>query len=142
MIVNPYTELISLHDMTIENIEIEGTRAYIHLNQAYLFAGKDDYILDNPLIIINDIIDIETNKDYPIRIRLFDDEEVITPHLSDFNEFNFNILEEAYGFGLVHFYGTATKVHNDEIFSYDCFIDIHYSGDLEIKWDDKFLIEV
>lgn len=31
MIVNPYQELISLHDMRIENIEIEDSTAYIKL---------------------------------------------------------------------------------------------------------------
>lgn len=31
MIVNPYQEIISLHDMRIENIEIKDNTAYINL---------------------------------------------------------------------------------------------------------------
>lgn len=142
MIVNPYNELISLHDMRIMNIEIEEETAYVYLDQAFMYAGKDDYILDNPVIIIHDIIDIEQNKDYPVRIRLIDDDDIITPTIADFNTFDFDILEEAYGFGLVHFYGVASQVVEDDAYRYDCLIDIHYSGDLELKWDDKKLVEV
>ena len=141
MIVNPYQEVISLHDMRIENIEIEETTAYLKLNNAYLFSQTDNYMLDNPIIIIKDIIKIDSNKDYPIRIRMYDDEQIIAVNIADFNEFSFDIFEEAYGFGLVHFFGIATKYIEDEPHSFDCFIDIHFCGDLEIKWDDKILLE-
>lgn len=141
MIVNPYQEVISLHDMNIENIEIEDNNAYVRLNNAYLLSQTDNFMLDNPLIIIRDLVDIESNKDYPLRIRVYDQDEIISVNLSDFNEFSFNILEEAYGFGLVHFFGIATKYIEDEPHSFDCFIDIHFCGDLEIKWDDKILLE-
>lgn len=137
MIVNPYSEVLSLHDMNIIDFSVEGSKALIKLSQAVLIFAKDDYILDNPLVIVNDLIDIKTNDDYPIRIKLISGEKVqsITP--AEFNQYNFTILEEAYGFGLVHFYGIATKGER----SFDCFIDIHYCGDLEIKWDNKILVE-
>lgn len=137
MIVNPYSEVLSLHDMNIIDFSVEGRKALIKLSQAVLISAKDDYILDNPLVIVNDLIDIKTNDDYPIRIKLISGEKVqsITP--AEFNQYNFTILEEAYGFGLVHFYGIATKGER----SFDCFIDIHYCGDLEIKWDNKILVE-
>ena len=141
MILNPYQEIISLHDMNIEDIEIEGNNLYVKLSNAYLLSQTDNYMLDNPLIIIRDLIDIKSNKDYPIRIRLYDQEEIIAINPSDFNKFSFNILEEAYGFGLVHFFGIATKHINDQVHSFDFFIDIHFCGDLEIKWDDKILLE-
>lgn len=137
MIVNPYSEVLSLHDMNIIDFSVEGSKALIKLSQAVLISAKDDYILDNPLIIVNDLIDIKTNEDYPIRIKLIAGEKVQSITLAEFNQYNFTIHEEAYGFGLVHFYGIATKGES----SFDCFIDIHYCGDLEIKWDNKILVE-
>ena len=142
MIVNPYNEVISLHDVKIENIRVEDNNAYISLDQAYLLSGDGDYILDNPLIIIYDLVDIDSNKDYPFRIKILDDDELYTPSLDDFNKFEFEILEEAYGFGLVHFYGLASFYQDGKYGTYDAFIDFHYSGDLKIKWDDKVLLEV
>lgn len=137
MIVNPYSEVLSLHDMNIIDFSVEGSKALIKLSQAVLISAKDDYILDNPLVIVNDLIDIKTNDDYPIRIKLISGEKVQSITLAEFKQYNFTILEEAYGFGLVHFYGIATKGER----SFDCFIDIHYCGDLEIKWDNKILVE-
>ena len=138
MIVNPYSEVLSLHDMNIVDFTVEDGKAFINLSQAVLISTEDDYILDNPLMIVNDLIDIKTNEDYPIRIKLISDENAQSINPTEFNQYNFTILEEAYGFGLVHFYGIATK--GDKAF--DCFIDIHYCGDLEIKWDNKILVEV
>lgn len=140
MIVNPYQELISLHDMRIENIEIKDNTAYIKLNNAYLLGQTNGYMLDEPLIIINDLINIEANSDYPIRIRVYGDKNIFDVNISDFNKYTFDILEEAYGFGLVHFFSLAMK-YQDNI-AYDCFLDIHFTGDLEIKWDNKVLLGV
>lgn len=137
MIVNPYSEVLSLHDMNIIDFTVENGKVLIKLSQAVLISTEDDYILDNPIIIVNDLIDIKTNEDYPIRIKLISDDSVKSITYADLNKYNFTILEEAYGFGLVHFYGIATK--GDKAF--DCFIDIHYCGDLEIKWDNKILVE-
>lgn len=141
MIVNPYNEIISLHDVNIKEIKIKNNNAYIKLDQAYMISINVDYVLDDPLIIINDLLDIRTNKDYPIRIRLIDDDQVYTPTLEDFNKFKFEILEESYGFGLVHFYGIATIFEDDRFVSYDAYLDFHYCGDLEIKWDSKIFVE-
>lgn len=140
MIVNPYQEIISLHDMRIENIEIKDNTAYIKLNNAYLLGQTNNYMLDEPLIIINDLINIEANSDYPIRIRLYGDKNIFDVNVSDFNNYSFDILEEAYGFGLVHFFGIVTKYQDNK--AYDCFLDIHFTGDLEIKWDNKVLLGV
>lgn len=140
MIVNPYQELISLHDMRIENIEIEDNTAYIKLNNAYLLGQTNNYMLDKPLIIINNLINIESNINYPIIIRLYDDKNIFDVNISEFHGYSFDILEEAYGFGLVHFFGIATKYEDNK--AYDCFLDIHFTGDLEIKWDNKVLLEV
>lgn len=142
MIVNPYNEVISLHDMKIKNIRVEDNNAYLSLDQAYLLYSDGDYILDNPLIIIYDLVDIDSNKDYPFRIKILDEDELYTPILDDFNKFEFEILEEAYGFGLVHFYGLASFYQDEMYRTYDAFIDLHYSGELEIKWDDKVLLEI
>lgn len=138
MIVNPYSEVLSLHDMNIIDFSVEASNALIKLSQAVLISAKDDYIIDNPLIIVNDLIDIKTNDDYPIRIKLISGEQAQSINSEEFNQYNFTILEEAYGFGLVHFYGIAIK--GDKAF--DCFIDIHYCGNLEIKWDSKVLVEI
>lgn len=141
MIVNPYNEVISLHDMRISLIELSENKAFIYLDQAFYLSSDENYILDNPLIIVNDLIETDDYKNYPVRIRLINDEEILTPTLEDFKEFSFEIIEEAYGFGLIHFFGKASKFLGDSFTSYDCFIDIHYCGDLEIKWDDKKLVE-
>ena len=140
MIVNPYQELISLHDMRIENIKIEDNTAYIKLNNAYLLGQTDTYMLDEPLIIINDLINIEANSDYPIRIRVYGDKNIFDINISDFNEYAFDILEEAYGFGLLHFFGRATKYQDNK--AYDFILYIHFTWDIEIKWDKKVLWEV
>ena len=136
MIVNPYNELISLHDAYIEEIKIINNSAHISINQAF-FISDDDYVLDKPSIIANDLINSQSNMDYPLRIKLFNDDKVINLSLDELSDYSFCILEEAYGFGLVHFYGFATDREN----SYDFIIDIHFSGKLEIKWDDKYLVE-
>lgn len=137
MIVNPYQELMSLHDMYIESIEVKESDAYIRLNQAYFISGNEDYVLENPTIIARDLITIETNSDYPIRIKLISDDEVINLSYKEIDNYSFGILEEAYGFGLIHFYGYATI--DDR--SYDFLMDFHFCGNLEIKWDDKYLVE-
>lgn len=137
MIVNPYSEIISLHDMDIKEFTVKDGKAIIKLCQAFLFSATADYVLDNPEVIVNDLIEIQTNEDYPVRIKLFNDDEAISLTIDDFKDYKFNILEEAYGFGLVHFYGIATKLDK----AYDCLIDIHYCGDLEINWDNKVLVE-
>ncbi|WP_394023002.1 hypothetical protein ACF3NF_07465 [Anaerococcus martiniensis] len=138
MIVNPYSELISLHDMDIIDFVVEDGKAIIKLSQAFLFSARADYVLDNPVVIANDLIEIKANEDYPIRIKLINNDKILSLSFNDFKDYRFNILEEAYGFGLVHFYGIATKLDK----AYDCFIDIHYCGDLEINWDNKVLVEV
>ncbi|MBM0046920.1 hypothetical protein JNO63_07415 [Anaerococcus sp. mt242] len=137
MIVNPYSEIISLHDMDIKEFTVKDGKAIIKLCQTFLFSATADYVLDNPEVIVNDLIEIQTNEDYPVRIKLFNDDEAISLTIDDFKDYKFNILEEAYGFGLVHFYGIATKLDK----AYDCLIDIHYCGDLEINWDNKVLVE-
>lgn len=138
MIVNPYSEIISLHDMQIVDFTIENNNALIKLNEALLFSPEADYTLDNPLIIVNDLINLEENNDYPIRIKLLNDTNVKSIGLLEFKNYNFTILEETYGFGLVHFLGVATRDGT----AYDCTIDIHYYGELELKWDSKVLVEV
>ena len=75
MIVNPYSEVLSLHYMNIIDFSVEASNALIKLSQAVLISAKDDYIIDNPLIIVNDLIDIKTNDDYPIRIKLISGEQ-------------------------------------------------------------------
>lgn len=137
MIVNPYNELLSLHDMYIENIEVIGNDAHIYLNQAYFISGNEDYVLDKPVIIAHDLIKLEANNDYPFRIKLISDREIKDIEYEDIKDYSLGILEEAYGFGLVHFYGYA--VSGDK--SYDFLLDIHFCGSLEIKWEDKYLVE-
>lgn len=138
MIINPYKEVISLHDMNILDFKVENNKAFLSLNQAILVKDKKYQVIDDPLIIINDLLEIKANEDYPIRITLINKDNVYNIEPKNFTSYNFTILEEAYGHNLVHLYGIATKYSN----GYDFMIDIHYCGDIEIKWNEKIPVEV
>ena len=129
MIIKPYNELVSLHDMNILDFIVVKNKVFLKLNQAILLADKKYQVIDNPLIIINDLLEIKTNEDYPIRIKLISDNNIYDISPKEITGYNFTILEEAYGHNLVHLYGIATKNSN----GYDFMIDIHYCGDIEIK---------
>ena len=92
MIVNPYSEIISLHDMDIKEFTVKDGKAIIKLCQTFLFSATADYVLDNPEVIVNDLIEIQTNEDYPVRIKLFNDDEAISLTIDDFKDYKFNIL--------------------------------------------------
>lgn len=68
MILKPYNEVFSLHDSKIFAIKKKQNDLEISLACMVIFENGKSLAIDNPKIICHDLIDIEANMDYPVRI--------------------------------------------------------------------------
>ena len=71
MILKPYKEVFSLHDSKILSINRNENNLEISLANMVIFENSKTLAIDNPKIICHDLIDIEANMDYPVRIKVF-----------------------------------------------------------------------
>lgn len=72
MILKPYREVFSLHDSKIFSIKRREKDLEISLASMVIFENGNSLSIDNPKIICHDLIDIEANRDYPVRIVTFE----------------------------------------------------------------------
>lgn len=141
MILKPYREVFSLHDSKIFSIKRREKDLEISLASMVIFEKGKSFAIDNPKIICHDLIDIEANMDYPVRILAFE-KNPIDLTIDEFKDYTFDIIEEAYGEGLIHFYGIGNTYKDGKPSAYDMSIDIFYRGELEAIWDRKYQVEV
>lgn len=141
MILKPYREVFSLHDSKIFAIKRMEKDLEISLSSMVIFENGKTFAIDNPKIICHDLIDIEANMDYPVRILAFE-KNPIDLSLDEFKDYTFDIIEEAYGEGLIHFYGIGNNCKAGKPSAVDMTIDIFYRGELEAIWDRKDQVEV
>lgn len=141
MILKPYREVFSLHDSKIFSINRRGNDLEISLASMLIFENGNSYLIDNPKIICHDLIDIEANKDYPVRIVAFD-KEVNNLTIDEFKDYTFDIIEEAYGEGIIHFNGIGNVYKDGKRSAFDMSLDIFYRGDIEATWDRKELVKI
>ncbi|WP_311486398.1 hypothetical protein [uncultured Anaerococcus sp.] len=141
MILKPYREVFSLHDSKIFDINRRERDLEISLSSMVIFENGKTFAIDNPKIICHDLIDIEANMDYPVRILAFE-KNPINLSLDEFKDYTFDIIEEAYGQGLIHFYGIGNTYKDGKPSTYDMSIDIFYRGELEAIWDRKDQVEI
>ena len=141
MILKPYREVFSLHDSKIFAIKRREKDLEISLSSMAIFDKGKTFAIDNPKIICHDLIDIEANMDYPVRILAFE-KNPIDLTIDEFKDYTFDIIEEAYGEGLIHFYGIGNTYKDGKPSAYDMSIDIFYRGELEAIWDRKDQVEV
>ena len=136
MILKPYREVFSLHDSKIFGINRRGCDLEISLSSMVIFENGKTFVIDNPIIICHDLIDIEANMDYPVRILSFEkNPKNLT--LDEFKDYTFDIIEEAYGSNLIHFYGIGNICKDGIPTAFDMTIDIFYRGEIEATWDMK-----
>lgn len=141
MILKPYREVFSLHDSKIFSIKRREKDLEISLASMVIFEKGKSFAIDNPKIICHDLIDIEANMDYPVRILAFE-KNPIDLTIDEFKDYTFDIIEEAYGEGLIHIYGIGNTYKDGKPSAYDMSIDIFYRGELEAIWDRKDQVEV
>lgn len=141
MILKPYREVFSLHDSKIFAIKRREKDLEISLSSMVIFENGKTFAIDNPKIICHDLIDIEANMDYPVRILAFE-KNPIDLTIDEFKDYTFDIIEEAYGQGLIHFYGIGNICKAGKPSAFDMTIDIFYRGELEAIWDRKDQVEV
>lgn len=141
MIIKPYREVFSLHDSKIFAIKRREKDLEISLASMVIFEKGKSFAIDNPKIICHDLIDIEANMDYPVRILAFE-KNPIDLTIDEFKDYTFDIIEEAYGQGLIHFYGIGNICKAGKPSAFDMTIDIFYRGELEAIWDRKDQVEV
>lgn len=136
MILKPYREVFSLHDSKIFATNRRGCDLEISLSSMVIFENGKTFVIDNPIIICHDLIDIEANMDYPVRILSFEkNPKNLT--LDEFKDYTFDIIEEAYGSNLIHFYGIGNICKDGIPTAFDMTIDIFYRGEIEATWDMK-----
>lgn len=136
MILKPYREVFSLHDSKIFAINRRGCDLEISLSSMVIFENGKTFVIDNPKIICHDLIDIKANMDYPVRIIVFEKEDKNLT-IDEFKDYTFDIIEEAYGPNLIHFYGIGNICKDGIPTAFDMTIDIFYSGEIEATWDMK-----
>ena len=141
MILKPYREVFSLHDSKIFYIKRREKDLEISLSSMVIFENGKTFAIDNPKIICHDLIDIEANMDYPVRILAFENNPKDLT-IDEFKDYTLDIIEEAYGEGLIHFYGIGNTYKDGKPSAYDMSIDIFYRGELEAIWDRKYQVEV
>lgn len=137
MILKPYKEVFSLHDSKILSINRNENNLEISLANMVIFENSKTLAIDNPKIICHDLIDIEANMDYPVRIKVFG-KNAKNLTIDEFKDYTFDILEEAYGRGLIHFYGIGNLYKDGRFSAYDMSLDIFYRGEIEAIWDMKY----
>lgn len=141
MILKPYREVFSLHDSKIFAIKRREKDLEISLASMDIFENDKTLAIDNPKIICHDLIDIEANADYPVRIIDFEKApKKLT--IDEFKEYTFDIIEEAYGEGLIHFYGIGNFYKDGRPAAFDMTIDIFYRGVIEATWSRKDQVEI
>lgn len=101
-----------------------------------IFENGKTFVIDNPKIICHDLIDIKANKDYPVRIIVFEKEDKNLT-IDEFKDYTFDIIEETYGSNLIHFYGIGNICNDGIPTAFDMTIDIFYRGEIEATWDMK-----
>lgn len=141
MILKPEKLVFSLHDSKIFDINRREKDLEISLSSMVIFENGKTFAIDNPKIICHDLIDLEANMDYPVRIHAFE-KNPINLSLDEFKDYTFDIIEEAYGEGLIHFYGIGNTYKDGKPSTYDMSIDIFYRGELEAIWDRKDQVEI
>ena len=141
MILKPYRAVFSLHDSKIFDIKRREKDLEISLASMVIFENDKTLAIENKKIICHDLIDIETNMDYPVRIVGFE-KEAKKLTLDEFKDYTFDIIEEAYGEGLIHFYGIGNIYKDEKPSAFDMTIDIFYRGEIEAIWKKKNQIEI
>lgn len=141
MILKPYREVFSLHDSKIFAIKRREKDLEISLSSMAIFDKGKTFAIDNPKIICHDLIDIEANMDYPVRILAFE-KNPIDLTIDEFKDYTFDIIEEAYGQGLIHFYGIGNICKAGKPSAFYMSIDIFYRGEIEAIWDRKEQVEI
>lgn len=141
MILKPYREFFSLHDSKIFSIKRREKDLEISLSSMAIFEKGKTFAIDNPKIICHDLIDLEANMDYPARIHAFE-KNPINLSLDEFKDYTFDIIEEAYGEGLIHFYGIGNICKAGKPSAFYMSIDIFYRGEIEAIWDRKEQVEI
>lgn len=141
MILKPYNEGFSLHDSKIFDIIRREKDLEINLSSMVIFENGKTFLIDNPKIICHDLIDIEANMDYPVRIIVFE-KEAKKLTIDEFKDLSFDIIEESYGKGLAHFYGIGNIYKDGRRSSFDMSIDIFYRGEMEAIWNRKDQVEI
>ena len=141
MILKPYREVFSLHDSKIFSIKRREKDLEISLASMVIFENGKTCVIDNPKIICHDLIDIEANMDYPVRILAFE-KNPIDLTIDEFKDYTFDIIEEAYGEGLIHFYGIGNTYKDGKPSAFDMTVDIFYRGEIEAIWDRKDQVEI
>ena len=106
-----------------------------------IFENGKAFVIDNPKIICHDLIDIEANMDYPVRILAFE-KNPIDLTIDEFKDYTFDIIEKACGEGLIHFYGICNTYKDGKLCAFDMTVDIFYRGEIEAIWDRKDQVEV
>lgn len=141
MILKPYNEVFSLHDSKIFAIKKKQNDLEISLASMVIFENGKSLIIDNPKLICHDLIDIQANMDYPVRIYSIEKKpKKLT--IDEFKDYTFDIIEEAYGEGLIHFYGIGNICKDGRPAAYDMTIDIFYRGEIEAIWSRKEQVEI
>ena len=141
MILKPYREVFSLHDSKIFAINRRGCDLEMSLSSMVISENGKTFVIDNPKIICHDLIDIEANKDYPVRIVVFD-KEANKLTIDEFEDYTFDIIEEAYGEGIIHFNGIGNVYKDGKRSAFDMTIDIFHRGEIEAIWDRKELVKI
>ena len=141
MILKPEKLVFSLHDSKIFDINRRERDLEISLSSMVIFENGKTFAIDNPKIICHDLIDIEANMDYPVRILAFENNPKDLT-IDEFKDYTLDIIEEAYGEGLIHFYEIGNTYKDGKPSAYDMSIDIFYRGELEAIWDRKYQVEV
>lgn len=141
MILKPYKEVFSLHDSKILAIKRRENDLEISIASMVIFENGKSFIIDNPKIICHNLIDIEDNMDYPVRILAFE-REAKNLTIDEFKDYTFDIIEEAYGDGLIHFYGIGNICKDGRPAAFDMTIDIFYRGEIEAIWNREGQIEI
>lgn len=141
MILKPYREVFILHDSKIFAIKRREKDFEISLASMVIFENGKSFAIDNPKIICHDLIDIEANRAYPVRIVAFEKESKNLT-IDEFKDYTFDIIEEAYGEGLIHFYGIGNFYKDGRPSAFDMSIDIFYRGEIEAIWSRKDQVEI
>ena len=61
--------------------------------------------------------------------------------IDEFKAYTFDIIEEAYGEGLIHFYGIGNVCKEGSPSAFDMTIDMFYRGEIQATWSREDQVE-
>lgn len=135
----------SFHDAYLEKIQIKEGKFFLDFNYGYLYEGKDVFVLDNPSLNLDKIIEDNDFIKDSCEILLYREGQCQEIFLQDLNEkYNFTCMDILFGEGKIVLQGYVTAAKELEDFPMNlspawaqCIIELFYYGEMDLLWENS-----